>query len=77
MLERFFDLIYCVQEALTDVDSSSNFCEVELNWLSAAVSARMPMNLAIGALCGKEANLLTAVGVIKFTWKLLAMKIQK
>jgi len=66
-----------VQEALTDVDSSSNFCEVEFNWLSAAVSARMPMNLAVRALCCKEANLLTAVVAIKFTWKVLAMKIQK
>jgi len=35
------------------------------------------MNLAAGALCCKEAHLLTAVAAIKFIWNLLGMKIQK
>jgi len=36
---------------LTDVDSGINVYEFEPNCLSAAVSVRMPMNLAVGALC--------------------------
>jgi hypothetical protein len=60
-----------VQKALIDVDLSRNFCDVELSLLSAALSALMPTNLAVDALCCKEANLLTAVAAIKFMLEIL------
>jgi hypothetical protein len=59
-------LRYGVQKALIDLDSIFNFCEDKLNLLSAAVSTLMPVKLGVGALCCKEANLLTADAVIKF-----------
>jgi hypothetical protein len=66
-----------VSEALIYVDSSISFCEVELNLLSASISALMAINLAVDELCCKDENLLNAVDAIKFIIETLGKKIQK
>ena len=66
-----------MSEALIYVDSSISFCEVELNLLSASISALMTINLAVDELCCKDENLLNAVDAIKFIIETLGKKIQK
>jgi len=48
------------------MDLGVKFRENEITLLSAVISAPTPAKLAVYALCRKEANLLTAVAVIKF-----------
>lgn len=66
MLERFYEVRYCVQKALIDLKSNITFSEDEFGLLFAAISTFMPIKLAVEAICRRDANLLTADAALKF-----------
>lgn len=66
MLERFYQLWYCVQKALIDLKSNIVFSEEELLLISEIIDALSPIKLAVEALCRRDSNILVADATFKF-----------
>lgn len=64
MLERFHVLHQSVQKALIDVKSGTVITEEQLSTISEVVSSLKPVQLAVEALCRRDANLITADATI-------------
>lgn len=74
MLERFYKLRNCVQKAIVDLkpdltplQKSLSLDEEELKTISDIVNALLPLQVAVEALCRRDANLITADAVFLFT----------
>lgn len=66
MLERFYELRFCIKKALIDIGSAINFSDEEFELLSTIIDTLTPIKLGVESLCRKDANLLTADATIKF-----------
>lgn len=66
MLERFYQLRYCVQKALIDLKSNIVFSEEDFLLISETIDALSPIKLAVEALCRRDSNLLVADATFKF-----------
>src|SRR5437879_4966000 len=65
MLDPFYLLHSCVQNALTDV-SSTSFTQHEFQLISEIINSLTPIKVTVEALCRRDVNLLTADTAMSF-----------
>ena len=68
MIERFLKLKKCIEKALIDLDQQFSVSQGEYLLLDDILFSLQPMKLAIEALGRRDANLLTADGILKFVF---------
>lgn len=66
MLEKFFEIRYCVKKALIDLKSDIVFSDEDFDLLDELIRSLLPIKLAVEALCRRDANLLMADATMKF-----------
>jgi hypothetical protein len=67
MLERFHELRNCIKKSLLDVSPEITIEDSELQKIHDLVLALKPIQAAVEALCRRDASLITADAVLKFT----------
>lgn len=71
MLERFYEMRNCVEKALVDIDPDLRLTQEDLKLISDIGKALKPVQLAVEALCRRDANLVTADAILIFAFNQL------
>lgn len=71
MLERFYELKSCVEKALVDIDPDLRPTQEEFKLILDIGKALKPVQLAVEALCRRDANLVTADAILNFAFNQL------
>lgn len=72
MLACFYKLRVCIKKALIDMHNDMSFSEAEFDLMNRAITALMPVKLAVEAVCRRDANLITADAAVDFMLDQLA-----
>lgn len=67
MLERFHEMRNCVEKALVDIDPDLRLTQDDFKLISDIGKALKPVQLAVEALCRRDANLVTADTILMFS----------
>lgn len=71
MLERFYELKSCIEKALVDIDPDLRPTQEEFKLILDIGKALKPVQLAVEALCRRDANLVTADAILIFAFNQL------